>query len=70
MTNLALLKKYISDSGLSQEELADVCRITKSRLQSLLSGKSEFKASEMIAISRALDMSGEESECIFFDQDS
>lgn len=70
MTDLDLLKKYIYDSGLSPDDLADASRLTKSRLLLLLSGKVEFKASEMIALSRALGLTGVESERIFFGANS
>ena len=66
MTDLELLKKYISGSGLRTEDLAEVCRITNSRMLLLLSGKVEFRASEMISLSRILGLDGEESARIFF----
>ena len=70
MTDLVLLKKYISECGLSLDGLADSCGITKNRLLLLLSGKVEFRASEMVSLRRVLCLSGEESESIFFNTDS
>ena len=67
MTNLDLLKKKIADSGMSIDDLAWSARIKKNRLAGLLSGKVEFKASEMVSLSQALCLTGEESESVFFD---
>ena len=66
MTNLSLLEKKIADSGMNLDDLAWSSRIKKSRLLSLLSGKVEFKASEMVSLSHALCLTGEESESVFF----
>ena len=69
MTNLDLLKKKIADSGISLDDLVWLSGIRKSRLLLLLSGKVEFRASEMVSLSQALCLTGEESESVFFGMD-
>ena len=66
MTNLDILKKKIADSGISLDDLIWLSGIRKCRLLLLLSGKVEFRASEMVSLSQALCLTGEESESLFF----
>lgn len=66
MSDLILLEKYIEDKGKNINLLADQCGIPVGRLLVLLSGKDEFKASEMMSLSMVLCLTGEESERVFF----
>ncbi len=67
MVNLEALKQYVEDSGISITALAEKCGITRETYYNKISGKSEFKASEIISFSQALRMTREERDSIFFD---
>ncbi len=67
MGNMQLLKRYIEESGKDIDQLAQLCNISKMRFSRLISGKDEFKASEMQSLSEILGLSGDMSEMIFFD---
>ena len=66
MGNMQLLKRYIEESGKDIDQLAQLCNISKMRFSRLISGKDEFKASEMQSLSEILGLSGDMSEMIFF----
>lgn len=66
MTDLQLLNTYLSARGMPADEIARVSGIKPRRLKLLLAGKEEFKASEMLSLCRILDLTGAESEKIFF----
>ena len=66
LINLDILKKKIADSGMNIDYLTCSAGMNKNRLIGLLSGKVEFRASEMVSLSQALCLTGEESESVFF----
>lgn len=67
MIDLEALKKNIEDSGIPIAHLAKKCAISRETFYNRLSGKSEFKASEMYALPIALRLTKEERDAIFFD---
>ena len=68
MGDLKLLEKYILKSGIGINEFADRCSISRRRMESLIAGEDEIKASEMLSISKELNLTGKESEKVFFRQ--
>lgn len=66
MTNTDLLKKKIKESGMTMVAIAEKTGIKRETLYNKLSGKSEFMASEMVALSSVLRLSLEERDAIFF----
>ena len=66
MTNTDLLKKKIKESGMTMVASAEKTGIKRETLYNKLSGKSEFMASEMVALSSVLRLSIEERDAIFF----
>lgn len=67
MTNLALLKKKIEESGVTITFLAKKCKMSRETFYNKMAGKSEFKGSEMYYIAKALRLTKEEFNAIFFD---
>ena len=66
MTNSELLKEKIEESGMTMVAIARKTGIKRETLYNKLSGKSEFTASEIVAMSKVLRLSVEEREAIFF----
>ena len=66
MTDLKLLDAKIKDSGITMVALSSKTGILRETLYNRLNGKGEFKASEIMAISKALYLSNAERESIFF----
>lgn len=68
MTNTELLKKKIEDSGMTMVAIAKKTGIKRETLYNKLSGRSEFTASEMVALSQVLRLTMEDRDAIFFAQ--
>ena len=66
MTDLRLLKKVVSDSGLPLSVIARKTNISRESLYNKINGKTEFKASEMSSLSSLLNLSDEMKNKIFF----
>ena len=66
MTNTELLKEKIKESGLKVTAIAEKTGINRVTLYNKISGKSEFMASEIVALSNLLGLTTEEREAIFF----
>lgn len=66
MTNTALLEKYIEDSGYKRGYIAKQIGISRAALASKINNETEFKASEMVAISDLLNIDAEARDAIFF----
>lgn len=66
VTDFKMLKKKISDSGMTMVAIAQKSGILRETLYNRLNGKGEFNASEMIALSRVLNLSNSERDAIFF----
>lgn len=68
MTNTALLQDAISKAGVTVTGLARELGITREGLYNKINGKTEFKASEVVAMARLLHLNQSEREQIFFAQ--
>lgn len=66
MTNYELLKEKIKDSGMTMVAIARKSGILRETLYNRLNGKGEFNASEMVALSKTLNLSNTERDAIFF----
>lgn len=69
MINTKLLEKKISDSGMTMVSLAEKTGILRESLYNKLKGNTEFKASEISSLSKALRLSTRERDAIFFDSE-
>lgn len=68
MINYELLKNRINKSGIKIYALAETCGLTPQGLYNKLNGKNDFRCSEIICLSRALNLSPEDRNAIFFAQ--
>lgn len=66
MTDEKILREKIAETGLKFNHIADSMGITRASLLNKISGKSEFKASEMASLTKILGLSLREKERIFF----
>lgn len=66
MTNTSLLKEYIDNSGYKRSYIASKLGITAYSLAMKINNESEFKASEMTAISELLNIDTTARDAIFF----
>lgn len=66
MTNTSLLKDYIEKSGYKRSFIAAKLGITAYSLAMKVNNESEFKASEMTAISDLLKIDAKTRDAIFF----
>ncbi len=66
MTDTIKLKQAIKDSGMTIVAIAEKAGILRETLYNKINGESEFKASEISALSKVLNLSNEERDAIFF----
>lgn len=67
MTNGQLLEEKIQQSGLKKAFIAEKIGVTPNTLTALLNNKAEFKASQICAICKVLNISDDaEVKAIFF----
>lgn len=66
MVKLDVLKTRIRTSGLKTQSVAEKLGISRASLWKKLSGRVEFKASEIAGLSKVLDLTNEERDYIFF----
>ena len=66
MTNTALLEEYIAKSGYKKSFLAKALDITVYALSMKISGKNEFKASEIDILCKLLNIGVRDRMRIFF----
>ena len=66
MTNIQALKDFMDESGIPVAEIARRSGILRETLYNRLSEKSEFKASEIAALSSVLHMTRAQRDRIFF----
>ena len=64
--NVAMLVAKIEASGRSKSEIAEMLGITRQGLYNKLSGETEFKSSEIKALSILLSLTSDERDHIFF----
>lgn len=68
MTDTIKLKQAIKDSGMTIVAIAEKAGILRETLYNKINGESEFKASEISALSKVLQLSSEMRDEIFFAQ--
>jgi DNA-binding phage protein len=66
VTNFQMLRDKISESGMTMVAISQKTGILRETLYNCLNGKGEFNASEMVALSRVLNLSNSERDAIFF----
>ena len=66
MTDVNLLSKAIEDSGCKLNFLAEACGLTYQGFLPKIRGEREFKQSEIMALSRVLNLTQEQMTEIFF----
>lgn len=67
MTDVKLLKQWITDSGKKKIYLAEKCGLSRAGFLKKCSGKQEFKASEINILCAELEIKNlEDKENIFF----
>lgn len=66
MTDVKLLKEKIADTGMTITAISRKTGILRETLYKKINGESEFKASEIAAISDVLKLSRNERDNIFF----
>ena len=69
MVNINLLEKRMKDSGMTMVAIAEKSGILRETLYNKIKGSSEFKASEIAALSNVLNLSSKERDKIFFESD-
>ena len=66
MPDLKLLERIISSSGMTMVSIAEKSGILRETLYNKMRGSSEFKASEIAGLTRALKLTSEQRDAIFF----
>lgn len=66
MTDVKLLKKKISDSGMTMTTIAKKTGILRETLYNRMNKVPDFRASEITALTSVLNLSKEERDKIFF----
>lgn len=70
MPDLKLLERIISNSGMTMVSIAEKSGILRETLYNKMRGSSEFKASEIAGLTRALKLTSEQRDAIFFADES
>lgn len=70
MSDLALLKERISDSGMTMVNVAKKAQMGRVTLYNRLNGLGEFTAPEIVGLTKALSLSRSDREKIFFSKGS
>lgn len=65
MANTLLLKDKISESGMTVKAIAEKTGILRETLYNKMAGRSEFTASEIVALSELLKLSKDDRDNIF-----
>ena len=66
MTDLELLQQKIDDSGMKIIAIAEKSGILRATLYNRLAGKGDFTAREIVGLTKALNLTKEERDEIFF----
>ena len=69
MTDLTLLKQKIIDSGFRRDFIAEKAGMETHTLYRRLTGVGEFTASEILGLSKALNLKASERNAIFFKEE-
>ena len=70
VTDTKALEKAVASSGVMKKHICERLGLTFQGLAEKMKGRSEFKASEILAFQEALHLSNEERDRIFFAPDS
>lgn len=68
MVNLAKLRGLMAERGLEVNKLAGILGISRQATSDKLNGKSKISLTDAQAISKALEMTNEERDLIFFNE--
>ena len=68
MVNLAKLRGLMAERGLEVNKLASILGISRQATSDKLNGKSKISLTDAQAISKALEMTNEERDLIFFNE--
>lgn len=68
MTDFVLLNKVIMDSGMTITAITQRAGILRETFYNRMSGKSEFKASEIVALTKVLHLTIEQRDSIFLNE--
>ena len=68
MTDIELLKKKIAETGMTMVAISQKTGILRETLYNRFNGKGEFTASEIVALSKILQLKVDEREKIFFNE--
>ncbi len=68
MTDIALLKKKINESGMTMTAIAKKSNILRETLYNRLNGIGEFTAREIVALTATLNLTADERDEIFLNQ--
>jgi len=66
MTNIKLLQKKVDESGMTVTAIAEQCNMLRETYYNRMNGISDFKASEISALTKTLRLTREERDNIFF----
>lgn len=70
MTDIKLLKKKIKDSGMTITFIAKKTGMLRETFYNRMRKNGDFRASEIAALTKILNLSKSERDCIFFAVDS
>ena len=70
MPDLKLLETIVSNSGMTMVSIAEKSGILRETLYNKMKGTSEFTASEIAGLTRALKLTSEQRDAIFFADES
>lgn len=68
MTNTKKLEAAIERSGLKKGKIAECLGVSRAGLINLITGRAEFRISQMLVLSAMLGLTTEERDAIFFGQ--
>ena len=66
MPNVGMLRSKMDETGMTVVSIAEKSGILRETLYNRLSGKSDFKASEIAALTKVLHLTKRERDDIFF----
>ncbi len=66
MSNLIMLRRLMKESGMKTTAIASKAKMQRTTLYNRLKGIGEFTASEIVGLTKAINLSLEEREEIFF----
>lgn len=67
--NAQELRAEVAKANVKKKDIAKMLGISKQAITNKMNGKNEFKASEIRALAKCLNLSIEKVNCIFFELD-